>query len=218
MLTAFEVDEILLLNRSWGEVYYGHDSDRWEVYILCFLSPISPPPQRRTRILRRKRPPLLAARPAIQLESTCFPMRLWIPYTKPMPMFLTKRFRKLGWGSTRSVVKKNYTFLTGLEFVYEWYLIAVQALVGLRSLLLCLSTVPLWLSFFACFSDFRVFVCPLSTYEQGGRWLWPSCKVLFVNILYPVQIEYQFYPPLLSLAMGLGFSLGVLFWGFSSDI
>ena len=61
-------------------------------------------------------------------------------------------------------------------------------------------------------------ICSLSTYKQGVRRLWPSCKVLFANILYPVEAEYQFNPPLLALAMGLGFFVGALFWWFSSDI
>ena len=44
------------------------------------------------------------------------------------------------------------------------------------------------------------------------------CKALVGNILYPVLAEYQFNPPLLSLAIALGFFAGALFWGLSSDI
>ena len=143
-------------------------------------------------------------------------MRLWVPYTKPKPMFLTKRFRKLGWGSTRSVVEKITLFWQ------VWNLFTSGILLRSR---LWLGCVRFYCACLQSHSDYPsshvsaiVFVCPLSTYEQGVRWLWPSCKVLFANILYPVQIEYQFNPPLLSLAMGLGFSVGALFWGFSSDI
>ena len=110
---SLRIDEILwskaipLANRVWDEVYYGQElGPIMRVYILCFRRSI-PNVQPRTRIWWRKRPPLLmlAARPAIQPESTYFSMRPWIPYTKPKPMFLTKRFRKSGWGSTRSVVE-----------------------------------------------------------------------------------------------------------------
>ena len=44
------------------------------------------------------------------------------------------------------------------------------------------------------------------------------CKALVGNILYPVGVEYQYNPPFLSLAMGLGVFVDALFWGFSSDI
>ena len=43
-------------------------------------------------------------------------------------------------------------------------------------------------------------------------------KALVGNILYPVLAEYQFNPPLLSLAFTLGSFLGTFLWGLSSDI
>jgi len=68
------------------------------------------------------------------------------------------------------------------------------------------------------FSDSGAFVCPLSNTYTVNDDSDPPCKVLVGNILYPVLAEYQFNPPLLSLAMALGFFVGALFWGLSSDI
>ena len=48
--------------------------------------------------------------------------------------------------------------------------------------------------------------------------LTPPFKALVGNILYPVLAEYEFNPPLLSLAIAVGFLIGALLWGFSSDI
>ena len=48
--------------------------------------------------------------------------------------------------------------------------------------------------------------------------LTPVLKALVGNILFPVLAEYQFNPPLLSLAIGIGFFFGAPFWGLSSDI
>ncbi|KIM38934.1 hypothetical protein M413DRAFT_29849 [Hebeloma cylindrosporum] len=53
----------------------------------------------------------------------------------------------------------------------------------------------------------------------GFGWVADSGAFALVgNILYPVLAEYQFNPPLLSLALALGFFVGSLFWGLSSDI
>ena len=43
-------------------------------------------------------------------------------------------------------------------------------------------------------------------------------KSLVGNVLYPVSAEFKFNPPILYLAISLGFFVGGLFWGFSTDI
>ena len=130
---------------------------------------------------------------------------------------LNQAIQKIGMGKYQVSCRINYAFLTGLEFVHQWYLFAVAGFGWVAYVFIVPAYRPT-LTIFACFRDTGVFVCPLSTYELSVRRLWPPCKVLFANILYPVQVEYQFNPPLLSLAMGLGFFVGALFWGFSSDI